>query len=164
MVTRRNLIAGAGMGALIAALGPFPRRAFATTLPPGKFAVTHTDAEWHQLLTPEQYQILRDGGTELPYSSPLLHETHNGVFQCAGCALPVFYSKWKYDSNTGWPSFWSVIDGAVIKYEDDTENMVRTALSCSRCGSHLGYLFDDGPPPTGLRHCMDGLALKFVPA
>ena len=127
------------------------------------FEVTHSDAEWRKILTPAQYYILRQQGTEPPFSSPLLNEHRKGVFTCAGCALPLFSSAAKFDSGTGWPSFWQALPNAVQTSEDDSFEMARTEVHCRRCGGHLGHVFPDGPPPTGLRYCMDGLALNFVP-
>jgi peptide-methionine (R)-S-oxide reductase len=161
MLTRRHIFAAgaAGIAALaLARLGrPQPAKAALT------FEVTHTDAEWRKLLTPEQYDVLRQQGTESPFTSPLLHETRAGTFTCAGCDLPLFSSKTKYDSRTGWPSFWKPLDNAVITADDNSFGMVRTAVACRRCGGHLGHVFEDGPPPTCLRYCMNGVALKFVP-
>jgi peptide-methionine (R)-S-oxide reductase len=130
----------------------------------GGYAVTHTDAEWMKILGPDRYNILRQGGTEAPGSSPILAETRAGTYHCAGCALALFSSKSKYDSGEGWPSFWTVLPNAVVKQTDSSLGMERTEVHCSRCGGHLGHLFDDGPPPTHLRYCIDGLALNFVPA
>lgn len=129
-----------------------------------KFEVTHSPAEWRKLLTPAQYNILREQGTEPPFSSPLLNEHRKGIFHCAGCALALFSSATKFDSGTGWPSFWAPLPDAVRTREDDTLGMQRTEVHCRRCGGHLGHVFHDGPPPTGLRYCMDGLALTFTPA
>ena len=123
-----------------------------------------TDAEWRSKLTPEQYAILRKEGTERPFTSPLLHEERKGVFACAGCGLDLFSSATKFDSGTGWPSFWAPLDNAVNTHEDRSWGMVRTAVTCRRCDGHLGHVFDDGPKPTGLRYCMNGLALAFKPA
>jgi peptide-methionine (R)-S-oxide reductase len=127
------------------------------------FEVTKTDAEWRSILTPAQYDVLRQEVTEPPGSSPLLHEHREGIFACAGCELPLFRSETKYDSGTGWPSFWSSIAGAVGTRSDRKLWMERTEVHCRRCGGHLGHVFKDGPPPSGLRYCMNGLALKFVP-
>jgi peptide-methionine (R)-S-oxide reductase len=127
------------------------------------FEVTKTDAEWRSILTPAQYDVLRQEVTEPPGSSPLLHEHREGIFACAGCELPLFRSETKYDSGTGWPSFWSPIEEAVGTRTDRKLWMERTEVHCRRCGGHLGHVFKDGPPPTGLRYCMNGLALKFVP-
>ena len=123
--------------------------------------VTHTDAEWRARLTSAQYDVLRQQGTELPFSSPLDHEARAGRFHCAGCDLPAFASTTKYDSGTGWPSFWEPLPGAVATRDDGSFGMERTEVHCTRCLSHLGHLFDDGPRPTGLRYCMDGVALTF---
>jgi peptide-methionine (R)-S-oxide reductase len=128
------------------------------------YEVTHTDAEWQKLLTPAQYNILRQAGTEPPFSSPLLNEHRKGIFECAGCALPLFSSATKFDSGTGWPSFWAPLPNAVLTSDDTSLGMDRTEVHCRRCGGHLGHVFPDGPPPTGLRYCMDGLALIFAPA
>ncbi len=128
------------------------------------YEVTHTDAEWQKLLTPGQYNILRQAGTEPPFSSPLLNEHRAGTFNCAGCALPLFSSKTKFDSGTGWPSFYAPLPNAVLTSDDTSLGMDRTEVHCRRCGGHLGHVFPDGPPPTGLRYCMDGLALTFTPA
>lgn len=128
------------------------------------FEITKTEAEWKALLAPEQYAVLREESTERPNSSPLLDEHRKGTFACAGCGLPLYSSDTKYDSGTGWPSFYDVLPNAVGKKEDNTFFTTRTEVHCRRCGGHLGHVFDDGPPPTGLRYCMNGLALKFVPA
>jgi peptide-methionine (R)-S-oxide reductase len=128
------------------------------------FEVSKTEAEWKALLAPEQFAVLREENTEPPYSSPLLDEHRKGTFACAGCDLPLYSSETKYDSGTGWPSFFEVLPNAVGKKEDNTLFSKRTEVYCRRCGGHLGHVFDDGPPPTGLRYCMNGLALKFVPA
>jgi len=124
-----------------------------------RFAVT----EWRSLLTPAAYQVLRQQGTEHAFSSPLDHETRPGLFACAGCDQSLFSSKTKYDSHTGWPSFWQPLEGAVGTAEDTFLAMKRTEVHCSRCGGHLGHVFDDGPRPTGLRYCMNGVALTFRP-
>lgn len=128
------------------------------------YEVTHSDAEWHKLLTDAQYRVLREAGTERPFSSPLNDEHRTGTFACAACALPLFSSKTKFDSGTGWPSFWQPMDHAVITHTDKSFGMTRDEVLCRRCGSHLGHVFDDGPKPTGLRYCMNGLALTFMPA
>lgn len=132
--------------------------------PQQKFEVEKSDAEWRAQLTPQQYDILRKQGTERPWSSPLLNEHRKGIFACAGCDLPLFSSETKFDSGTGWPSFFKPLENAVGTTEDRTYTMVRTEVHCRRCGGHLGHVFDDGPKPTGLRYCMDGLALVFHPA
>lgn len=125
--------------------------------------IRKTDAEWRKQLTPAQYLILRGAGTERPFSSPLDHETRVGRYVCAGCELELFPSRFKYDSGTGWPSFFDVLHGHVETMSDLTLGMVRTEYHCSRCGGHQGHLFDDGPRPTGLRYCNNGLALRFIP-
>ncbi len=125
--------------------------------------VTKTDEEWRRLLTPAQYQVLRQEATERAFSSPLLDEHRKGTFACAGCELPLFKSETKFESGTGWPSFWSPIEGAVGTKRDWSFGMHRTEVHCRRCGGHLGHVFSDGPQPTGLRYCMNGVALKFVP-
>ena len=125
--------------------------------------VTHTDAEWRKLLPAETYQVMRHEGTEPPFSSVLDHETRAGTYVCAACALPLFSSKTKYDSGSGWPSFWAPLPGAVQTKHDSSLLMERTEVHCSRCAGHLGHVFDDGPKPTGLRYCMNGVALTFKP-
>lgn len=128
------------------------------------FEVTKSDAEWRTGLTPEQYSVLRKEGTEPPFTSALLEEHRKGTFACAGCDLPLFSSETKFESRTGWPSFWAEIEGNVGYRKDKSLFMVRTEEHCRRCGGHLGHVFDDGPPPTGKRHCINGLALVFHPA
>ena len=123
-----------------------------------------SDAEWRKRLTPEQYAVLRKHGTERPGSSPLNGEKRKGTFACAGCDLPLFSSDTKFESGTGWPSFYQPIEGNVGKTEDRAYGMVRTEVHCRRCGGHLGHVFDDGPKPTGLRYCIDGFGLVFHPA
>ena len=126
--------------------------------------MTRTDEEWRQLLTPEQYAVLRKEGTERPGSSLLNREKRQGVFHCAGCDLPLFSSETKYESGTGWPSFWKPLDNAIGTSEDRSFFMTRTEVHCRRCGGHLGHVFNDGPRPTGLRYCMNGVAMTFKPA
>lgn len=121
------------------------------------------ERQWRKRLTPAQFRILRQNGTEPPFSSPLDKETRAGMYHCAGCALPLYSSTTKYDSGTGWPSFWKPLPHAVERKTDHSLFMTRTEIHCRRCGSHLGHVFHDGPQPTGLRYCMNGLALDFHP-
>ncbi len=160
MISRRMLLASGVAG--VAVYG-FLRRVSPSTAaePAGKFPITHTEAEWRDLLSPEQYAVLRQEDTERPFSSPLLQEHRRGIFGCAGCATDLFSSDTKFDSHTGWPSFWKPLDKAVGEISDHSFGMVRTAVHCSQCGGHLGHVFDDGPKPTGLRYCMNGVALVF---
>jgi len=153
MKTRREWM----MFALAAAAAPSLARA-------GSDKLSLTDEQWRKRLTAAQYSVLRREGTERPFSSPLLNEHRAGVFACAGCELPLFSSKTKFDSGTGWPSFWAPLDGAVEQVSDSSYGMARTAVACSRCEGHLGHVFDDGPKPTGLRYCMNGVALSFAPS
>lgn len=126
------------------------------------FEVTKSDDEWRKILTPEQFATLREEATEKPGTSKLLDEHRKGTFNCAGCDLPIYSSEAKYESGTGWPSFFDVLPNAVGRKEDNTLFTNRTEIHCRRCGGHLGHVFDDGPKPTGLRYCMNGVALKFV--
>ena len=128
------------------------------------FEVRHSPEEWRKRLGPARFHILREAGTERPFSSSLNKEKRKGVFACAGCGLPLFSSAAKFDSGTGWPSFWKALPNAVAYKRDLSLGMVRTEEHCRRCGGHLGHLFDDGPPPTGKRHCINGLSLTFRPA
>ena len=158
MLTRRTTLGGLAV-AMVSALGRVsPVRAA------DEARVVHTDAEWRSLLTSQQYNVLRQEGTEWPFSSPLLHESRKGVFACAGCNLDLFSSATKFDSGTGWPSFWAPLDNAVQTQDDTSLGMSRSAVNCRHCDGHLGHVFDDGPKPTGLRYCMNGVALVFKPA
>ncbi len=164
-LTRRRVLLGtATLGALAGGVSLLNSTASgAPSTSSGTFEVSHTDAEWRQLLTPQQYSVLRTASTETPFSSPLNDEHRSGIFGCAGCARDLFSSTTKFDSGTGWPSFWKALDNAVLERQDDTLGMTRTEVLCSRCGGHLGHVFDDGPQPTGLRYCMNGVALGFRP-
>jgi peptide-methionine (R)-S-oxide reductase len=130
----------------------------------GSFKVEKTEAQWRALLTPAQFAVLREEDTEPSGSSPLNTEKRKGIFHCAGCDLAAYSSETKYESGTGWPSFWQSLPDAVGTKEDNTLFMTRIEVHCRRCGGHLGHIFDDGPPPTGKRHCLNGLALSFKPA
>jgi len=155
-IGRREVIGGAVIAG--AALLVWPRQhAEAAT----SFEVRRSAAEWKKLLGAQRYAILREAGTERPYSSPLNKEHRRGVFGCAGCGLPLFASTTKFESRTGWPSFYRAMPKAVVTRSERSLGMARTEVLCRRCGGHLGHVFDDGPKPTGLRYCMNGLALRF---
>jgi len=151
---------------------PFDRRSMIAMMLAGTVAAatsaaraavtfTLTDAQWRKKLSPEAYQVMRHAGTERPFTSPLLNEHRTGQFACAGCDLPLFASHTKFESGTGWPSFWQPLPHAVETTTDRGFGEVRTEVHCMRCASHLGHVFNDGPKPTGLRYCMDGIALTF---
>jgi peptide-methionine (R)-S-oxide reductase len=160
MLNRRMLLLNTGLAAIGLRLALSATGANAEET----FAVTHTDAEWQSLLSSDQYAVLRKEATERPFTSPLLNEHRKGNFACAGCDLESFASSTKFDSGTGWPSFWAPIDNKVVGTTRDASfGMVREAVHCGRCGGHLGHVFDDGPKPTGLRYCLNGVALKFHP-
>jgi peptide-methionine (R)-S-oxide reductase len=155
MFTRRQML---GAGASAMAVLVTARRV------PAAPAVVHTDEEWRALLTPDQYLVLRQEATERPFSSPLNDEHRAGTFHCAGCDQALFSSETKFDSGTGWPSFWQPLDGAIGTREDRSFGVIRTEVHCSLCEGHLGHVFRDGPEPTGLRYCMNGLAMTFAAA
>ena len=152
------------LGAGAAAIAGFALLRSPSIAAPRGFTVSHSPAEWKRLLGPERYAVLREASTEHPFTSPLLNEHRRGTFVCAGCALPLFSSATKFESGTGWPSFWQSLPRAVVTRADRSLLMERTEVLCARCGGHLGHVFEDGPKPTGLRYCMNGLALKFAPA
>jgi peptide-methionine (R)-S-oxide reductase len=157
MMTRRFLLATTAVG-LAAWLGS----SWSVSSDAEPFTVTHTDDEWRKLLKPDQYAVLRQSATERPFRSPLLNEHRQGVFACAGCDRDLFSSETKFESGTGWPSFWAPLDdGAVGTTRDTMLGMIRVEVHCSRCGGHLGHVFDDGPKVTGLRYCMNGVAMAF---
>ena len=160
MFTRRKFVLGS-----LAATSAIARvqRVASAEDKPISFEITKTDAEWRAQLTPEQYNVLRKHGTERSGSSPLDKNYVAGTYLCAGCDLPVYPSETKYDSGTGWPSFFKPIDNAIGTSTDRSWFTTRTEVHCRRCGGHLGHVFEDGPKPTGLRYCMNGVAMKFVP-
>jgi peptide-methionine (R)-S-oxide reductase len=128
-----------------------------------RFPVEKSEAEWRKILSPEQYAVLREHATERPGSCALLAEKRPGTFSCAGCGTRLFVADRKFESGTGWPSFFAPVEGAVETTVDRSWGMVRTEVHCSQCGGHLGHVFEDGPPPTGLRYCINGVALNFEP-
>jgi peptide-methionine (R)-S-oxide reductase len=158
---RRRFLAVAGGGLLTSTLlACGSRQAEAAE----RFPVTKSDAQWKAQLGPAAYDVLRHEGTERPFSSPLNDEHRAGTFACKGCAQPAFSSRTKFESGTGWPSFYAPLLHAIGYHRDSTLGMVRTEVHCSRCGGHLGHVFDDGPKPTGKRYCMNGVAMTFRPA
>lgn len=160
MKNRRNLLKSLFLTGAGVTLAP----TLAAASMGGKFEVTKSDAEWKRILTSQQYYVLREHGTEYAGSSPLDREKRKGNFHCAGCDLPLFSSDTKYDSGTGWPSFWQPLPNAIGTSIDRSLFSVRTEVHCRRCGGHLGHVFEDGPRPTGLRYCMNGVAMTFKPS
>ena len=153
-------VLASGGGLLMRFLRPEPALAAAE----GSFEVVKTEAEWRAILTDMQYRVLREEATERAFTSPLNDEKRAGLFHCAGCDLPLYSSEVKYDSGTGWPSFWESMPDAIGTREDNSLFMTRTECHCARCGGHQGHIFDDGPQPTGKRHCINGVALTFRPS
>jgi peptide-methionine (R)-S-oxide reductase len=156
MIRRASFLGTLGAAAALL----LPVRTLAESYP-----VSHSDDEWRRLLGPDRYEILRQNGTEPAFSSPLIAERRQGLYRCAGCDQALFTSQMKYDSGDGWPSFTSVLANATRTRNDfSLPGEPRTEVHCGRCGGHLGHIFDDGPPPAHLRYCIDGLALRFIPA
>jgi peptide-methionine (R)-S-oxide reductase len=162
MMSRRTILSA--VPALAGLMALLPARPLGAAGGEPVFPVTKSDAEWRQLLTAAQYRVLREHGTEAPGSSALDKEYRPGIYRCAGCATPMYSSKTKFNSGTGWPSFWAPLDGAVGTSVDNSWLMRRTEVHCATCGGHLGHVFDDGPPPTGQRYCINSVSLKLAEA
>ncbi|MHB1103829.1 MAG: peptide-methionine (R)-S-oxide reductase MsrB [Devosia sp.] len=163
MSRRALLLGGTAVLALSAAGLLFPGGASSSAVE-GPFEIEKTEAEWRAILDETEYAVLREEATERPFTSPLNDEHRPGIFSCKGCDLPLFDASTKFDSGTGWPSFYQPLENAVGESVDNALGMTRTEVHCRRCGGHLGHVFPDGPPPTGLRYCMNGVSLKFAPA
>jgi len=158
--SRRSFMAFLGLGSALGALGACG----VTPAEAKSFPVARSEADWRKRLTPQQFAVLRQEATDRPFSSPLNREKRKGLFACAGCGNALYASRTKFDSGTGWPSFWEAIPGAVGTRTDRKLVYPRTEVHCADCGGHLGHIFDDGPRPTGKRHCINGVALTFKPA
>ncbi|MEM0898902.1 MAG: peptide-methionine (R)-S-oxide reductase MsrB [Pseudomonadota bacterium] len=163
-MNKRQFLTTFGAAAGAFGLAKFSGSENAVAATSGEFPLMKTDAEWRATLSEMQYYVLREHGTERPFTSVLNDEKRAGVFHCAACDEPLFLSETKYDSGTGWPSFWQEIEGQIGYQEDRSLFMVRTEEHCANCGGHLGHVFDDGPRPTGKRHCINGVAMVFKPA
>jgi peptide-methionine (R)-S-oxide reductase len=164
-MNRRNLlVGGAKLFGIVGLFGYLSWRSTTVAASDTNFEITKTDAEWQKVLTPEQFRVLRKHGTERAGTSPLDKQYAKGTYVCAACQLPLFKSDTKFNSGTGWPSFFDPIPGAIATTVDRSLFMTRTEVHCHRCGGHLGHVFDDGPAPTGQRYCMNGVALDFIPA
>jgi len=165
MLDRRHLLTGAAAFAMLAINNKNGVAQIMTTAMEATVDFkTLGEADWQKRLTPEQFYVMRKHGTERPFTSPLNKEKRKGTFACAGCELPLFASDTKFESGTGWPSFWKPLDNAIGETKDTTFGMTRTEVHCRRCGGHMGHVFEDGPQPTGLRYCIDGFGLVFHPA
>ena len=164
-LSRRQILTGSVAGLAVVALAPLSRYFGASAnAAEGNFEVTMSEAEWRAKLGKQQFAVLREEATERAFTSPLNDEHRAGIFHCAGCDLPVYSSEAKFDSGTGWPSFWQSLPDAIGTKEDNSLFATRTEVHCRRCGGHFGHIFDDGPPPTGKRHCLNGVSLNFVAA
>jgi peptide-methionine (R)-S-oxide reductase len=162
-IDRRTFLAFGGAAMVAGVAFTLPGRDGGAAAQPRNFPLRLTDAQWRQRLNPAQYATLRQAATERAGTSPLNNEHRRGIFHCAGCALPLYSSAAKFESGTGWPSFFRPLPHAIVTRADRSPIGARTEVLCARCGGHLGHVFDDGPPPTGLRYCMNGVAMTFQP-